>query len=209
MPKVAPKPLRRYTRRAEDLHDPESLLQCRTVNVKIERKGRVITLICQFTYPEIEKTQLILQEAKAKMAVASEVAEGKDTQFPWIKILEPKSARGIKIVAEQKITFVILASDNVAVKNVLVNDIPCAASEASILEKTFLPGDVKKYTVTTPLLQAKNIFTVTAVDTSGNIARQQIEIEGNASGAKEIEKIYDHRVAVVIGINKYNPWPGL
>src|SRR5712691_13430781 len=31
VPKVAPKPLRRYTRRAGDLHDPESLLQCLTV----------------------------------------------------------------------------------------------------------------------------------------------------------------------------------
>jgi len=70
-------------------------------------------------------------------------------------------------------------------------------------------GIDSKYTVTVPLLQAKNIFTVKAIDTSGNTARQQIEVEASASMAKEIEKIYDHKVAVVIGINKYNPWPGL
>src|SRR6266436_1454985 len=33
VPKVAPKPLRRYTRRAGDLHDPESLLQCPIMEV--------------------------------------------------------------------------------------------------------------------------------------------------------------------------------
>ena len=180
-----------------------------TVNFKIERKGRVVEIACKLIYPELEKTRWILQEAKAKMATTPAVAEGRDKQAPWIKILEPKPARGIKITAKQNVTFVILASDNIAVKDVLVNNIPCVSSEASILEKTFLPGDVKKYTAAIPLLQTRNIFTVKAVDTGGNVTQQQIEIEGNESVAKEIEKIYDHRVAVVIGINKYNPWPGL
>lgn len=180
-----------------------------TVMIKIERKGRVIETSCKLIYPELEKAQLILQEAKAKMATTPEVAKGGDKQAPWIKILEPKSARGIKITAKQNVTFVILASDNVAVKDVLVNNVSCVSAEAGILEKTFLPGDVKKYTATIPLTQAKNIFTVKAVDASGNAAQQQIEIEGNESVTKEFEKIYDHRIAVVIGINKYNPWPGL
>ena len=180
-----------------------------TVMIKIERKGRVIEIACKLIYPELEQTQLILQEAKAKMATTPAVAEVRDKQAPWIKILEPKSARGIKITAKQNVTFVILASDNIAVEDVLVNNVPCVSAEAGILEKTFLPGDVKKYTAKIPLTQAKNIFTVKAVDTSGNAAQQQIEIEGNESVTKEVEKIYDHRVAVVIGINKYNPWPGL
>ncbi len=180
-----------------------------TVMIKIERKGRVLEIACKLIYPELEKTQWILQEAKAKMATTPAVAKGRDKQAPWIKILEPKSARGIKITAKQNVTFVILASDNVAVKDVLVNNILCVLAEATILEKTFLPGDVKKYTATIPLLQARNIFTVKAVDTSENAAQQQIEIEGNEFVTKEVEKIYDHRVAVVIGINKYNPWPGL
>jgi tetratricopeptide (TPR) repeat protein len=179
------------------------------VVIKIERKGRVIPISCKLTYPEIERSKVVLQEAKARLAMASAKTLVNDTEAPQIKILEPKSARGIKIIARQEINFVILASDNISVKDVFINDLPVTSSEASALEKTYLPGEVKKYIAVLPLSQGKNLFVVKATDRSENIAQQNIEIDGDESAAIEIRKIYDHRVAVVIGINKYSPWPAL
>lgn len=180
-----------------------------TVRYKIERKGRIIDLESKLIYPEIDQAKLYLLEAKEKLANKSNKTAIKDLQGPWIKILEPKSARGIKIVGSQYTNFVILASGKDKIKSVTVNDSACSVSEANLLEKTILPGKVNKYTVSLPLAQGKNKYVVKAVDIKGKTTQQQIEIEGNETRTKELDKIYDHKVAVVIGINKYNPWPGL
>ena len=174
-----------------------------TARYKIERKGRIIDFDAKLIYPEVEQTRVILEGLKS-----NKIANN-DAQGPWIKILEPKSARGLKIVEKQNANFVILASGKDEIKTVTVNDSACSISEANLLERTILPGKVNKYTVSLPLAQGKNKYIVKVVDIKGITNQQQIEIEGNNTLTKEQDKIYDHKVAVVIGINKYNPWPGL
>ncbi len=175
-----------------------------TVRYKIERTGRVIDIESKMVYPEIEQTKLILQEAKLNLAGKTKKTVKKDTEGPWIKILEPKTARGIKIIGNQMAAFVILASARDLVRMVTVNDVNCISAEASLLEKTILPGNVKRYTVTLPLVQGSNRFVVKVLDAKGKNVRQQIEIQGNETSSKVMDKIYDHKVAVIIGINKYN-----
>lgn len=160
-------------------------------------------------YPEVEQTRLVLQEAKTRLADKSNTTYKKESQGPWIKILEPKSARGLKIVEKQNANFIVLVSGKDEIKNVTVNNYACSVSEANLLEKSILPGKVHKYTVSLPLAQGNNKYIVKATDIKGNTSRQQVQIEGNDTLTKELDKIYDHKVAVVIGINKYSPWPGL
>jgi hypothetical protein len=175
----------------------------KTVRYKIERKGRIIDLEAKLIYPEVEQARVILEGLKS-----NKIANN-DAQGPWIKILEPKSARGLKIVEKQKANFVILASGKDEIKTITVNDSACSISEANFLEQTILPGKVNKYAVSVPLAQGMNKYIVKVIDINGKTNQQQIEIEGNNTLTREQYKIYDHKVAVVIGINKYNPWPGL
>jgi uncharacterized caspase-like protein len=67
----------------------------------------------------------------------------------------------------------------------------------------FEPSNLNKYTIDLPLEQGKNIFDIKVVDTRGNKIQRNVEIEGNQTFSKKLNKIYDHKVAVVIGINKY------
>jgi len=179
-----------------------------TSRVKIERKGRKYDVAVQLIYPEIEKTQSLLEELRANYS-ANNRKKSNNSELPFVKILEPKSARGIKIIGNQNANFVILASGKNKITTVTVNNSKCTVSEANLLEKTILPGNVNKYTVSLPLVQGRNRYVVKAVDIKGGTTQQQIEIEGNETRNRELDKIYDHKVAVVIGINKYNPWPGL
>lgn len=174
-----------------------------TVRYKIERNGRIIDLEAKLIYPEVEQTRVILEGLKSNKTAKN------NFQGPWLKILEPRSARGLKIVEKQNANFVILASGKDEIKTVTVNDFTCSISEANLLEKSILPGKVNKYTLSLPLAQGRNKYIIKAVDVKGKATQQHIEIEGNSSLTKEWDKIYDHKVAVVIGINKYNPWPGL
>ncbi len=99
----------------------------------------------------------------------------------------------------------ILASGKNAIRSVTVNDVKCTLSDdLSMLEKTILPGDVKKYTVDLPLGQESNRFVVKAYDVRGKNVRQQIEIQGNETYAKKAGAAYNRKVAVVVGINKYH-----
>ncbi len=44
---------------------------------------------------------------------------------------------------------------------------------------------------------------------NGNVSRKTIEVESDSTASTYSAPIYEHKIAVVIGINKYNPWPGL
>ena len=192
------------TTEKEFLHEANKLMTQygETVRYKIERNGRIIDLEAKFIYPEVEQAKLILEGLKSDKTSTN-------VQGPWMKILEPKSARGLKIVEKQNANFVILASGKDEIKTVTVNDSACSVTDANLLEKSILPGNVNKYSVSLPLAQGRNKYMVKVIDIKGKTKQQQIEIEGNESLTKELDKIYDHKVAVVIGINKYNPWPGL
>jgi len=179
-----------------------------TAYFKIERSDRIIDVIMPLSYPEIETAKTLIKKMKF-------IAEGKIKNekiigdAPTIKILEPRMARGVKIVAKQQVFFSILASDRKSLKGVYVNDTPCSKIDASVFEKTILAGNASKYTISMPIVQGDNVFTVKAVNSRGTKTEQKVAIEGNAASLKESVNIYKHRVAVVIGINKYNPWPGL
>ncbi len=179
------------------------------INISILRHGRELSIVCRLTYPEIDQTRLILSGAKSKSMSGTTTAKSEYTNGPFIKILEPKSARGIKILTDHNVTFIVLASGKYGIKSVTINGVKCRTSEANELEQSFLPSKVIKYTAIIPLLQKKNTFTVKALDTKGNITQEQVVIEGNQSFAKEFANIYDHKVAVIIGINKYKTFPSL
>ena len=179
------------------------------VQIKIVRKGREIPILCRLSYPEMDQARTILRDARARLADRGNNTRKKEFGGPWLRVLEPKSARGVKIVAKSNVIFAILASAKDGVRTVTLNGVTCAASEASELEKSMLPGKVMKFTMTMPLAQGNNRFVLTAVDSRGNSARQQVEIDGNQSQARESDRIYDHRIAVVIGINKYRSFTPL
>lgn len=175
----------------------------KTVKYKIERNGRIIDIEAKMEYPEIEQTKLILQQAKLNLASKFN-KKSKQESGPWLKILEPKAARGIKIISNQIVSFVILASGKNAIRKVTVNDINCSVSDnISLLEKSILPGNAKKYIVNLPLTQGNNQFIVKVFDTAGKIAMKQIEIQGNQTLSRKLDRVYDHKVAIIIGINKY------
>jgi len=185
------------------------------MNMEIKRKNRIINMQVRLLYPEIDKSKLILEECQRQIAMGNKGYDPKarDTQKPTILVLEPKAKRALKIVEKQKmVNFVILASDNVEVKNLFLNNIIGVPSEPTDLEKTFLVGNVRKYNFNIPLLGKNNKVSIKAIDTSNNIAIQEFEVEfaeGKQLIASDIEKYYDRSVAVVIGINKYKIWPGL
>ena len=41
------------------------------------------------------------------------------------------------------------------------------------------------------------------------MSQKTIEVESDSTASNYSAPIYEHKIAVVIGINKYNPWPGL
>lgn len=184
------------------------------MNMEIKRKNRTINMQVRLLYPEIDKAKLILQECRRQIAMGNKGYDpnAKDTQKPTILVLEPKVKRGLKIVEKKKmVNFVILASDNVEVKDLFVNNTRGVALEPTDLEKTFLIGNVKKYHINLPLLDKNSKFLIKAIDTSDNIATQEFEVEflEKASIASDFGTLYERSIAVVIGINKYKFWAGL
>lgn len=189
------------------LHELNQLMKQygKSVMYKIERNGRTIDIEAKLDYPEVEYTRRILQDLRANKTDSYKYIEVADSRGPWIKILEPKTARGVRIVSDQKVSFVVLASGSNKIAKVTVNGVKCRGSAADTLEKTFLlePKNIRKYMADLPLKQGKNSFIVQAVDTQGNEVKKILEIDGNQTYSKNLAKIYDRKVAVIIGINKY------
>lgn len=178
-----------------------------TSTAKIERKGRIISLTIQLVYPEVDTAKKLIEDAKT--ALASSTKGKKKIAGPWLKVLEPKTARGVKIVGNVKAEFRILGSDVDSLKKVTINGQLCNELNPSLLESTMLPGKVMMYTLSLPLSQGKNKFDIVAINNKGKETLQKIEVNGTAASLNELTQFYKHRVAVVIGINKYYPWPSL
>lgn len=203
------------------LHEANKLINRygETATFKIKRKGREFDIVTPFVYPEVEQAERLKREASRMLAGTPTPEEQKDTLPPWLKILEPQQKRGVRIVAsDTRMRVVLLASDNDAVKRVLVNGQSCAVSEPDNLEREMLPGKVLKYTVEIPAVEGKGTFTVIALDGSGNSTLQEIEVRtekraaapaGTAPGIAPTDALYRYKIAVVIGINKYQTWPSL
>lgn len=180
------------------------------VRIKIKRKQRDIPIICHLYYPELQTAQQMLNEARNILSKGKAQDLMKDLEPPQLLVLKPERKRGIRVVAKKKINLVILVGDNVGVKTVTINEILCEYSEASILEKTFLDGEVKKYTTKVSLVPGNNTWTIKAIDTSDNEMTKQITVTYTPTHlAMEQGTLYEHSIAVVIGINKYSVWPSL
>jgi len=126
-----------------------------------------------------------------------------------IRVLEPKSAQNVKISPNQMVTFTILASDRNSIKEVTVNENHCNFSEPDLVDQSILPGNLGKYTIALPLHQGKNIYQIVAINEKGIKTIEKIEIEGYESNSRKLSKLYDHMVAVVIGIDNYSNFSSL
>jgi|GEM_PF-2080039 len=195
----------------ECLHEANKLMNMygSVVTYKIERKGRVIDMKAKLVYPEIARASNIIEESKSRIEHAEYKEQSEDNRPPLIHVLKPSVSRGIKVVAQGEIDFEILASDDVGVKTVTINNKPCALQDANLIEQKILPGKVGKYTTSFPIRGKRESYFITAVDVNGNVAQITIEVDGATTASSYSEPIYEHKIAVVIGINKYNPWPGL
>lgn len=195
----------------ELLHEVNKLINMygRVVTYQIERKGRIIDMRVKLVYPEIDRARTIIRESKSRIEHAEYKEPSQDKRPPLIHVLKPKSSRGIKVVAQGGINFEILASDDFGVESVTINNKPCTLQNVSPIEQKILPGKVGKYTTSFPMRGKRETYTITAVDINGNIAQKTVEIDGVDTASNYSAPIYEHKIAVVIGINKYNPWPGL
>ena len=195
----------------EIIHEMNKLMNMygSVVTYQIERKGRVIDMRVKLVYPEIDRARTMIWKSKSRIKHAEYKEQNQDKQPPLIHVLKPKSSRGIKVVAQGGIDFEILASDAFGVKSVTINNKPCTLQNVSPIEQKILPGKVGKYITSFPMRGKRETYTITAVDINGNIAQKTIEVDGVDTASNYSAPIYEHKIAVVIGINKYNPWPGL
>ena len=180
--------------------------------MKIQRKHRILDIVCQLDYPELDETKRILAEATR---LAKTGAEGKryseDSLPPEFLVIEPELKRGIRIAPRPRITVVVLASDNEEVKSLFLAGLPRNSSEPDDIEKTLLPGNVKKYTAEVPVTEGKNTYTIKVVDTSDNDVSSTITVmyRPRRSSDELYSTLYGRSIAVVIGIDEYTHWPPL
>jgi len=179
------------------------------ISIKVKRRNREITIKCYLYYPELETVKRIRNKAIHILAKGKTKSFSKDIEPPQLLILKPAIKRGIRFFAKKTIDFAILAGDNFQVKKLSVNGITFNSSEASILEKNLLAGQVKKYTGKVSLIAGKKTYFIKATDTSGNVTSKKITVIHNPHIEKQQDTIYRHRIAVVVGIDKYNTWPSL
>jgi uncharacterized caspase-like protein len=164
---------------------------------------------CHIYYPELETAERMLKEATKIVAAGKLQDLSKDVEAPRILILKPQARRGIRIIAEEVIDFVIIAADNVEIKSVQVNGAPCEPLEGTYVERALLEGNTNKYRARIPAVEGKNKIAIRAEDTAGNITTDYASVTSAPHLAKKQEAFYEHGIAVVIGINKYTAWPSL
>jgi tetratricopeptide (TPR) repeat protein len=180
-----------------------------TVNIKIKRNNRIMDIKCYLYYPELETAKRMLDEANVALSSGKYKKYASDIDPPQLIILNPNIQRGTKVVSQNNIEIVVLASDNFQIEKVMANTTILESQQADLSEKRLLNGEVKKYTAQIALNRGKNSYTIKAIDTSGNIAKKEISIEYNPEIKQQKQQLYDRSIAVVIGINNYTTWPSL
>lgn len=182
-----------------------------SITVKILRKGRTISVACQLTYPEIDQAKQILSDAKSRISGKGTEAKKNVPTGPAMKIVEPRIARSVRLVTKGNVDFVILASDEDGVGKVSVNGSDCTCTDASSLESMILPGKVRRCSISLQLLPPKQRVVVEAIDKKGAATKEVLEIavEEKPVAPQVLDRIYDRKVAVVIGVNKYEMFPPL
>lgn len=179
------------------------------INIRVIRRNREFTIICYLYFPELEMAKQIKSKAQKLLVKGSDLTLYKDIEPPQLVVLKPVIKRGARTVIKKTIEFVILAGDNFKLESVSINGAILAPSQASHLESSLLLGQVKKYKTMLPVADGETVFRVEAVDTSGNQTVKNISVTYNAKVDKHPTIIYEHSIAVVIGIDKYSTWPSL
>jgi tetratricopeptide (TPR) repeat protein len=136
-----------------------------------------------------------------------EIERPGDTEGPKIILYEPSTRRGMKIVETyENLTVRGIATDKSGVAWVKVNQ-----------KETFL-DEHGNFLKDIPIQLGTNTIRVEAADLLGNRAQISIEVEGEkvalppltrVASATQRQALYGKSVAVVIGINDYENWPGL
>ncbi|MDX1707829.1 MAG: caspase family protein, partial [Desulfobacterales bacterium] len=155
----------------------------------------------------IKKSLSIRKDYPKALKLNQEIEKISDNEGPKIILYEPSTRRGMKLVKTyENLTVRGMASDKSGVAWVRVNQL-----EAPLDEHGNFLKDI-------PIQLGTNTILVEAADTLGNRSHIAIEIEGEkfalppltrVESATQQKALYGRSFAVVIGINRYEKWPGL
>ncbi|MGD2185286.1 MAG: caspase family protein [Desulfobacterales bacterium] len=155
----------------------------------------------------IKKSLGIRGDYPKALKLKREIEKAGDNEGPKIILYEPSTRRGMKIVETyENLTVRGIATDKSGVAWVKVNQ-----KETSLDEHGNFLKDI-------PIRLGANTIRVEAADSLGNRAHISIDIEGEkyalpplarVDAATQRQALYGKSVAVVIGINDYEKWPGL
>jgi hypothetical protein len=155
----------------------------------------------------IKKSLSIRGDYPRAQKLNREIEKASDNEGPKIILYEPSIQRGIKIVeTKENLTVRGIATDKSGVAWVKINQ-----------KETSLDGH-GNFLKDIPIQLGSNTIRVEAADSLGNRAHISIDIEGEkyilpplirVDSATQRQALYGKSFAVVIGINKYEKWPGL
>ncbi len=155
----------------------------------------------------VKKSLSIRADFPEAVELNRQIEKAIDKDGPRIILYEPSTRRGMKIVETfENLTVRGLATDKSGVAWVKVNQL-----ETSLDEHGNFLKDI-------PIRPGANTIVVEAADSLGNRAQLSIEIEGEkvalppltrVEAATQRQALYGKSYAVVIGINRYEKWPGL
>ncbi len=155
----------------------------------------------------IKKSLRIRPDYPKALRLNREIERIIDREGPKIILYEPSTRRGMKVVKTfENLTVRGIATDKSGVAWVKVNQL-----ETSFDEHGNFLKDI-------PIQLGINTIRVEAADSLGNRAQISIDIEGEKyvlppltriESATQRQALYSKSFAVVIGINRYEKWPGL
>ena len=141
------------------------------------------------------------------LKLKQEIEKVADSEGPRIILYEPSTQRGMKLLKTyENLTVRGIATDKSGVAWVKINQ-----KETPLDEHGNFLKDI-------PIQLGTNTIRIEAADPIGNRAHISIDIEGEkyalpplarVESATQRKALYGRSFAVVIGINKYEKWPGL
>jgi tetratricopeptide (TPR) repeat protein len=155
----------------------------------------------------IKKSLKIKADYPKALKLNRQIEKAIDKEGPRIILYEPSTRRGMKILETYaNLTVRGMATDKSGVAWIKVNQIETALDENGNFLKDI------------PIQPGTNTIRVEAADLLGNRSHISIEIEGEKYALPPLTQVestshrkalYGRSFAIVIGINKYEKWPGL
>ncbi len=212
-----------------ELGEAEAKLRTRygdTIPIELIRRGvpgaepategveRRLTIQVRLEYPEMLRAKAFLEAYPRDRSTLCKVAPGGpgDRIPPQILVLEPKSRDLVihaTVAKSTRLRFVVLASDNVDVRSLDVDGVAGIASEPNDLEKTFLPGKVRKFALDVPSSARARSVVVRAIDGAGNHTETKLDVVPGKAVALGDGPLFRSSVALVVGIDRYREAPPL